>query len=200
MMPAVRRTERLLQRLQVDVAVRQRGDFDDCAAAHRRGRGIGAVRGIRNDDLGALHVAARAVIRADHRDAGELALRARHRRQRDALHAGDFLQHLLQLEHAGEEALADRLRRERMPAEELRQHRELIARARVVFHRARAERIEVRVDREVQLRQAREVAHCLQLRHFRQRRRDACGGTSPALLRRRPADTDRRRCGRCANA
>jgi hypothetical protein len=56
-----------------------------------------------------------------------------------------------------------------MPAEKLREHRELIARARVVFHRARAERIEVRVDREVQLRQTREVAHGLQLRDFGQR-------------------------------
>ena len=71
-------------------------------------------------------VAARVVIGADHRHAGELALRAGHRRERHALHAGDFLQHLLQLEHAGEEALAQRVRRERMAAEETRQHRELI--------------------------------------------------------------------------
>ncbi len=157
------RTERLFQRLHVSVAVRQRWNFDYGAAAHRRRRRIRAVRGIRHDDLRPLHVATRAVIGADHRHARELALRARHRRQRNALHAGHFLQHLLQLEHAAEEALADRVRRQRMPAEELGQHRELIARARVVFHRARAERIEVRVDREIELRQAREMAHRLQL-------------------------------------
>ena len=35
------------------------------------------------------------------RHAGELALRAGHGRQRHAVHAGDFLEHLLQLEQAG---------------------------------------------------------------------------------------------------
>ena len=199
-MPAVFGPTRLLQRIEIDVAVRQRRNFDDGAAAHRRGRRIRAVRRIGHDDLGALQIAARAVIRANHRDAGELALRAGHRRQRHALHAGHFLQHLLQLEHAGEEALAGRRRRERMAAEKLRQHRELITRARVVLHRARAERIEVRVDGEVQLRQPREMTHRLQLRHFRQRRRALARGTSPARRRRLPADTGRRRCGRCASA
>ena len=76
------------------------------AAAHRGGRRIGAVRRLRHDDFVAREIAARAVIGADHRDAGELAVRAGHRRERHALHARDFLQHLLQLEHAGEEALA----------------------------------------------------------------------------------------------
>ena len=45
------------------------------------------------------------MIGADHRHARELALRAGHGREAHALHAGDLLQHLLQLEHAGEEAL-----------------------------------------------------------------------------------------------
>jgi hypothetical protein len=53
------------------------------------------------------------MVRADHRDAGELALRARHRRQRDARHAGHVLQHLLQLVEAGHDALPRRFRRER---------------------------------------------------------------------------------------
>src|SRR5688500_3933250 len=57
-----------------------------------------------------------------------------------------------------------------MAAEELRQHRERITGARVVLHRARAERIEMRVDGEVQLRQPSEVTHGLELGHFRQSR------------------------------
>ncbi len=57
----------------------------------RRGRRIRAVRGIRHDDLVPRLVAARAMIGADHRNAGELALRAGHRRQRHAGHAGDVL-------------------------------------------------------------------------------------------------------------
>ena len=174
------RTDRALQRFQVDVAVRQRRNFHHRAAAHGRGRRIGAVRRIGHDDLGALQVAARTVIGANHRHAGELALRAGHRRQRHALHAGHVLQHFLQFIHAGEETLAHRLRRERMTAEELRQHRELITGARVVLHRARPERVEMRVDGEVQLRQAREVTHRLQLGHFRQRRPAYDDGISPA--------------------
>jgi hypothetical protein len=88
-------------------AVFGRRNLDDLHAAHRRGGRVRAVRGLRHDDLVAREVAPGAVVRADHRHAGELALRAGHRRQAHALHAGDFLQHLLQLVHAGEEALAE---------------------------------------------------------------------------------------------
>ena len=105
-MPAVFGPDRRLQRLDVDVAFVVVGNFPHHAAAHRGGGGVGAVRRVRHDDLVAREIAARAVIGADHRDAGEFAVRAGHGRQRHALHAGDFLQHLLQLEHAGEEALA----------------------------------------------------------------------------------------------
>ena len=57
-------------------------------------------------------VASRTMIGADHRNAGKLALRTRHRREAHALHAGDVLEHLLQFEHAGEKALG--LGRERV--------------------------------------------------------------------------------------
>ena len=66
-------------------------------------------------------IAARAVIGADHGHAGEFALRARHGREAHALHAGDGLEHFLQLVHAGEESL--RLGAERMARQEFRQHR-----------------------------------------------------------------------------
>ncbi len=173
-MPAVCGPTAALQRVEVDVAVRQRRDLLHRAAAHRRGGRIGAVRRVGHDDLGAGEVAARAVIGADHRHAGELALRTGHRRQRHAAHAGHFLQHLLQLVQAVQEALPRRLRRQRMPAEEPGQHRVLVTGPRVVLHRARAERVEVRVDGEVELRQPREVAHRLQLGDFRQQRACCC--------------------------
>ena len=141
------------------------------AAAHRRGRRVGAVRGVGHDDLDAREVLAGLVVRTNHRHAGELALRARHRRQRHAAHAGHFLQHFLQLEQDLQDALPRRFRRERMPVEQLGQHRVLVTRLRVVLHRARPERVEVRVDGEVELRQAREMTHRLQLRHLGQQRR-----------------------------
>jgi hypothetical protein len=159
------RTDGLAQRVEIDVAARERRNLAHRAAAHRRGRRVRAVRGVWNDDLGAREVAARAVIGADHRDPCELALRARHRRQRDTAHARDVLQHFLELVQALEHALPGRLGRKRVPTEQLRQHRILVAGPRVVFHRARAERVEVRVDREVELREPREMTHGLQLGH-----------------------------------
>ncbi len=151
MMPAVLGTDSGLERLDIDVAFRVDGDFAHHTAAHRGGRGVGAVGRFRHDDLVALQIAARAVIGADHGDAGEFALGAGHRAQRHGLHPGHFLQHLLQLVHAGEKSLADALGRQRMARQQLRQHRVLIAGLRVVLHRARPERVEVRVDREVEL-------------------------------------------------
>ncbi len=172
----------------------QRRDLAHLHAAHRRGRRVRAVRGVGHDDLGAREVAARAVVGADHRDAGELALGAGHRRQRDAGHAGHVLQHFLQLEEACHDALPRRSLRQRVPSQEARQHRERIAGPRVVFHRAGAERVEVRVDAEVELREPRVMPDRLQLRHLGQRRRlpaPEClghvGGLGCRILRRRAA-------------
>jgi len=106
-------------------------------------------------------------------------VRPRHRRHRHAGHAGDVLQHFLQLEHAGEEALAGLVRTRRVARQELRQHRQRIARARVVLHGARAERVELRVDREVLLAQTRVVAHHVELGNFGQ-----CGCVFAAQRRR----------------
>ena len=100
------RTHRRLQRFDVDVAIVVDRDFPDHATAHGGGGGVGAVRGDRHDDFVAREIAARAVVGADHGDAGEFAVRAGHGRQRHALHAGDFFQHLLQFVHAGEKSLS----------------------------------------------------------------------------------------------
>ena len=112
----------------------------------------------------------------DHGHAGKLALRAGHGGEAHALHARDFLQHLLQLVHAGQKPL--RLGPERMPPKKFRQHGEGVACLRVVFHGAGTERIEMRVDGEIHLRKAREMAHRLQLRHLGQR-----GGRRAAQMR-----------------
>ena len=106
MMPAVFRTHGRLQRVDVHVAFVVDGNLVHDAAAHRGGRRVGAVRRLRHDDFIAGEIAARAVIGADHGHAGELAVRAGHGRERHALHARDLFQHFLQLEHAGEETLA----------------------------------------------------------------------------------------------
>ena len=165
------RTDGRFQRFDVDAAGRVGGNFLDRVAAHRRRRRVGAVRGIRHDDFAPCGVAARIVVGANHRHPGEFAMRARHRRHRHAGHAGHVLQYFLQLEHAGQKALPGFVRAGRMPRQKLRQHRQRIARARVVLHRARAERIELRVDREVLLAQTCVVAHHVELGHFGQARR-----------------------------
>ena len=64
-----------------------------------------------------------------------------------------------------------RIRRERMTREKLGEHGVLVTGLRVVLHRARTERIEVRIDREVQLREAREVTHGIELTDLREHRR-----------------------------
>ena len=113
------------------------------------------------------------MIRADHGHAGKLALGAGHRRQAHARHAGHVLQHFLQLEQAGEVPLTGFGRRARMARQELPQHRQAVACPRVVFHGAGAQRVELRVDREVLLRQPGVVAHRVQLGDLRQQRRVA---------------------------
>jgi len=103
------------QRLQIDIAFAVGGNLAHRVATHHCSGGIGAVRGVGNDDLAAGVVIARIVIGADHRHAGEFTLRAGHRRHRYAGHAGDVFQHFLQFIHRGEETLPGFGRGMRMP-------------------------------------------------------------------------------------
>ena len=80
----------LAQRLDVDVAARVGRDRDDLEAGHRRGGRIGAVRGVGNEHLGARGVAALEVIGASDQHAGQFAVRAGGRLQRDRREAGDL--------------------------------------------------------------------------------------------------------------
>ncbi len=153
---------------QVHVAVFADGHFADFVAAHDGGGRVGAVGGFGDQDFGAGVVAAGFVVGADHGDAGEFTLGAGHGGERDAFHAGDFLEEVLQLVQAGQVALAVAGRGERVPVEEAGQHGRAVGAARVVFHGAGAERVELLVDGEVLGRQVGVVAHHFQLAHFRQ--------------------------------
>jgi hypothetical protein len=71
------RPKRGPERFHVDAAVRRRRDSHRREAGHRRGGRVGAVGRVRNQDFRPGRVAAAEVIRPDHQDARQLALRAR---------------------------------------------------------------------------------------------------------------------------
>ena len=79
-----------LQARDVDLAALVRADVFDVVSGDHRGRGIGAVRGVRNQ-----HFLARVSLRvfevgANQQQAGQFALRAGRRLQRAGVHARDF--------------------------------------------------------------------------------------------------------------
>ena len=102
---------------------------------------------------------------------GKFTLGAGHRRKAHRGSAGRIPENFLQFEQAGEETLAGICGRARMMREKLRQQRGLVAGARVVFHRARAERIELGVDREIEPRQPCVMTYRVELGDFGQARR-----------------------------
>ena len=134
--------------------------------------GVRAVGRIGNDDRG-LAVAVEAVIGGNEHGAGEFAVGAGEWLHAELGHAGDLAQPLGHLVEDLEgplrqDAPAAQLGQQRMEARETLQGRHVLQEPRVVLHGARAQRVHVRVDAEVALRQLREVAHHLQFRHLRQ--------------------------------
>ena len=89
-------------------------------------------------------------------------------------------------------ALQRRLRLVRMHVQPTRQRRESFVALRIVLHRARSERIEMRVDRHVHGRQVGEVANDVGFGQFRQWRRRTRPGPRAATARRFPAHPHRR--------
>jgi hypothetical protein len=71
--------ERGPERLEVGAAVGRGLDRDRPQARHGRGRGVGPVGRVGHEHVGPIRVAPRAVVLADHQDAGQLAVRARRR-------------------------------------------------------------------------------------------------------------------------
>ncbi len=147
--------------VDVDVAVRRRRHDHDLEAGHDRAGGIGAVRGGGNQDDVARAFAARLVIRAHHRQAGELTLRAGIGLQRHRGKARDLAQRVFELVADLAVAFGLIVGRERMhPRELFPRHRIHLARG-VEFHRAGAERDHRRIEADVLALEAADVAHHL---------------------------------------
>ena len=146
----------------IDRAVGARRHRLDAIAEQRGGRRIGAVRRLRHQHDRAL-LAARRERRLDRHHAAQLAMRAGLRRQRDRRHAGQLAQPARQLGDQRERARHGRLRLQRMDVAEAGQPRHLLVQARIVLHRARAERKHAGVDAVVHARQPHVVAHRLRL-------------------------------------
>jgi hypothetical protein len=100
-------------------------------------------------------------IRADHQDARELAVRAGGGLQADGVHAGDGGEVVLELGEDREHALRGALVLVRVDV--LEALGDLFVDLRVVLHRARAERVDVAVDRELAVRELRVVPHQVEL-------------------------------------
>ena len=150
------------QVVEVDAAVGVGGELDDLEARHRDGRRVRAVGGVGREHLVA-RLAAVLVVGARQQHARELAVRARGGLQRDVRQAGDLRQRLLQVPHQLERALRALGVLQRVQARVAGQRGGALVQARVVLHRARAERVEARVEVEVALGDADVVAHDLRL-------------------------------------
>ena len=104
-------------------------------ADHGRGRRIGAVRGIRDQNLLA-RIALRLMIGADHQQSRELAVRSGGGLQRDGVHAGNFDEALAQSLDDAQRALRNPLGLVRMSVgQAFEAHHQLID-PRVVLHGA----------------------------------------------------------------
>ena len=85
---------------------------------------------------------------------GQLALRAGRRLERDGVEAGDLGEDLLEAPHQLERALRALLLLQRVQVAEAGRTDDALVDARVVLHRAGAERVEAGVDAEVPRRPA----------------------------------------------
>ncbi len=124
---------------------------------------------VRYDDPPALLIlAAVGEVRVHEHEARQLPLRAGGGLERHGVEAADLGQDLLQTPHELERALCPILVLQRMEIDEPGEPRRDLVHARVVLHRAGAERIEAGVHSEVPRRQGREVANELGLRDLGQ--------------------------------
>ena len=156
---------RARERFHIHHAALVRLDIFHLVSGHRRRGGIGAVRGIRDQEFLA-RIALRFEQRADQQNPGELAVRAGGRLQRDRIHAGDFGENRFERPHYFENALRERFRLIRMRPRQAFDARHLLIHARIVFHGAGAQRIKAEIDGVVLRGEAREVTDRLHLAHF----------------------------------
>ena len=158
------------QVLEVEVAARVGLDFRELVARHRDARGVRPVRGVGGDDRVSL-LAAVGEVRAHEHEPGELALRPGGRLQRHGRKSRDLGEDLLQVPHQLERALGVLVLRMRVQVAEPRERGSALVDARVVLHRAGAERVEARVDPEGAVGERREVPHDLRLGELGKARR-----------------------------
>ena len=159
-----------LQVVHVDAALVVRADLDDLVAGHRHRRRVGPVRGVGREDL-VRRAAVGVVEGAREQHAGQLAVRAGAGLQRDVREARDLGQRALELVHQLQRALGARGLLRGVQPGVAGQRRDPLVQLRVVLHRARAERVEARVEVEVALGDPVEVPVDLRLGDLRQARR-----------------------------
>ena len=131
----------LAQVVDVDPAALVGRDLDHLVAGHRHGRRVGPVGRVGGQHLAAL-LAAVGVVGAGEQQAGQLAVRAGRRLQADVGKAADLRQRPLQLPHQLQCPLGALGVLGRVQPRVAGQRRDPLVEARVVLHRAGAERIE----------------------------------------------------------
>jgi hypothetical protein len=158
--------------VDIDVAALVRLHADEVIAGHRHRGRVRAVRRVGDDDLAALLVLASVgEVGVEEHQARELPLGTGGGLERDGVEPADLGEDLLQAPHELERALRALLLLERVQVAEPGQADEALVHARVVLHRARAERVEAGVDSEVSGRELGEVPDELGLGDLRQPRR-----------------------------
>ena len=135
--------------MEIDAAVLGGGHLNDFEAGHGGTRWVRPVGRIRHHNAGALGFTALAEVLLNAAHGGEFALCAGHRLKGDFVHAGTHREHVLHFVEDGQEALQVVFRLVRMHVADAGHLSDDLVHARVVLHRARAERIEARVDTEV---------------------------------------------------
>ena len=150
------------QVVQVHAAVGVGAHLHHLVAGHRHGGRVGAVRRVGREHLVAV-LAAVLVERAREQQAGQFAVRAGAGLKRHVRQPADLGQRALQVPHQLERALGVLVVLQRVQAREAGQRRHALVQLGVVLHRARAQRVEARVEVEVLLREVVVVAHDLGL-------------------------------------
>ncbi len=153
--------------LRMHDAVRAARDRHRLQTVERARSRIRPVRGV-GDQNAFRRTPLFLVIRANHHQTRELTLRTCRRLKRHVIHADDLRERAFETHHELERALHRRLGRIRMKPRKPWKTSRLLIHLRVELHRARAERIKLRVDRKVQLREAHEMANRFGLTHLRQ--------------------------------
>jgi len=144
------------------------------------------VGGIGHDDRPPLVLAAFFEVRFCDEECGKFAMRAGRRIERERRHPENRGQRAFEIVHHMERALREFVGCVGMEILETRQRRHRFVNARVVLHRARAQRIEAEIDRERAMRETRVVPHDVEFAVIGKREVAAKGACRQERLRRSP--------------